>query len=81
MLARSGYERGAVSAVALHLEADQGHALEGFEALDRVSQAVPSALEIVAGVQSAEQGFDDFCAEICEASALRVGDVRSSLPT
>ena len=88
MLARSGYQRSAVSAVALHLEADQDHALEGFEALDRLwpnvarVEGAPSALEILDGVLCAEQGFEAFCAEICEASqAAAVGDVRSSLPT
>jgi hypothetical protein len=88
MLGRSGYERSTVSAVALHLEADQGHACEGFEALDRLGpsnafvQGAPSALEILDGVEQAEQFFEAFCAEICDASrATRVGDVRLSLPT
>lgn len=82
MLARSGYERSSVSAVALHLDADRGHAFEGFVALDQLWQGVPSALEILDGVERAERSFEAFCAEICEASLpVAVGDVRSSLPT
>jgi len=82
MLARSGYERTSVSAVALHLEADRDHAFEGFEALDRLWQGVPTALEILDGVEHAERAFEAFCVEISEASLpVAVGDVRSSLPT
>jgi hypothetical protein len=82
MLARSGYQRSTVSAVALHLEADQGHAFQGFEALDRLWRGLPSALEILAGVHSAERAFEIFCAEVCDAGQVSaVGDVRSSLPT
>jgi hypothetical protein len=82
LLARSGYERSAVTAVAMHLEADVEHAFEGFDALDRLWHGEPDAAEILAGVERAELGFEIFCAEICEAERpAPVGDVRLGLPT
>lgn len=82
LLANCGYERGAVSAVAKHLDADVGHASEGFDALDRLWLGVPGAAEILAGVEHAERGFEAFCAEIAALDRTRaVTDVRSSLPT
>lgn len=82
LLAHCGYERGAVTAVALHVEADVDHAFEGFDALERLWQGEPEPAEILAGVQCAERSFEAFCAEICEAERLvAVGDVRLSLPT
>jgi hypothetical protein len=85
LLARCGYERGAVSAVAKHLEADVEHAFEGFDALDRLWNGAPSAEEIVAAVERSQRGFEAFCAEICEAARpaqTETGDdVRLSLPT
>jgi hypothetical protein len=49
MLARSGYERSTLSAVALHLDADQGHAFHGFEALDRLWHGLPALKSVTLG--------------------------------
>lgn len=82
LLARSGYQRSAVTAVAYHLEADVEHAFEGFDALDRLWTGEPDAAAILSGVERAERGFEAFCAEICGAQQpATAGDVRQSLPT
>lgn len=82
LLARSGHQRSAVTAVANHVEADVEHALEGFDALDRLWPGEPEAAEILAGVEQAERGFEAFCTEISEArQPTAVGDVRLSPPT
>ena len=82
LLANCGYDRGSVSAVAKHLEADVDHAFEGFDALDRLWHGEPDAAEILAAVEHAELGFDAFCTEISELDRpASAGDVRLSLPT
>jgi len=81
LLANCGYDRGAVSAVAKHLDADVEHAFEGFDALDRLWQGVPTADQILAAVEHAERGFEAFCTEISELDRPAAGDVRLGLPT
>ena len=85
LLANCGYDRGAVSAIAKHLEADVEHAFEGFDALDRLWQGAPGAADILAAVEHAELGFEAFCTEISAFDRPVImhtaGDVRSSLPT
>lgn len=68
MLARSGFERSQVSAIAKHVEADVDHADEGFEVLDRLWPGQPAPSDVLHAVVRAERGFEAFCAEIAEVA-------------
>jgi len=88
LLANCGYDRSAVSAVAKHVDADVDHAFEGFDALDRLWHGEPAAVDILAGIEHAERGFETFCIEVSQLDrparatpTADAGDVRSNPPT
>jgi hypothetical protein len=82
MLANSGYQRTQVSAVANHVEADDGHALAGLAALDRFWQGTPATAQILEAVSRAQALFEAFCDEICElAEPTLGGHVSANLPS
>ena len=67
-LARAGYERGRVSAVARHLEADREHAATGLAVIDGFWTGDPALEEITTGINEACHIFERFCIEVCVMS-------------
>jgi hypothetical protein len=64
-LAKYGYDRSKLSAVAKHLDADREHAAEGFTELDRLWHGEPELQTLVEAVEQAHRVFEEFCDEIC----------------
>jgi hypothetical protein len=64
-LAANGYERGQVSAVAKHVDADRAHAAHGFAVMDRLWRGQPDQATVLRGVERAGAIFRAFCDEIC----------------
>lgn len=82
LLANCGYDRGSVTAIAKHVDADVDHAFEGFSALDGLWEGEPSAADVLTAVEHAEQGFEAFCTEISQLDQpVAAGDVSLGLPT
>ncbi|HKU38917.1 MAG TPA: hypothetical protein VJR89_12240, partial [Polyangiales bacterium] len=63
-LARSGYPREQVTAIAKHLDADRQHAALGFAEVDRLWHGQPERAQLVECVQRAGCVFVRFCDEI-----------------
>ena len=63
-LARNGYARTAVTAVANHVEADREHATAALLALDQMWDGQPEPALIFRAVERAEALFEAFCDEI-----------------
>jgi hypothetical protein len=68
-LSAGGYQRGQLSAVAKHVEADREHAAIGFSEIERMWHGEPSAPLLMAAVERAERAFELFCHEIYSAAA------------
>ena len=64
-LAKYGYDRSKLSAVAKHLDADREHAAVGFTELDRLWHGEPELEALVESVERAHRVFEEFCDEIC----------------
>lgn len=64
-LAKSGYPRSNLSAIANHIEADREHAARGFVEIDRLWCGQPNAAVLVESVERAQRLFEQFCDEIC----------------
>jgi hypothetical protein len=68
-LAASGFERGQISAIGKHLDADRAHAARGFSEIDRLWHGQPDARVVVQVVERAGRIFERFCDEICLEAA------------
>lgn len=69
-LALCGHERGALTAVAKHIDADRAHAAHGLETLDELWGGEPGVEQLLACLTRAEQAFAAFCQQICEEALL-----------
>jgi hypothetical protein len=67
-LANNGYARGAVTAVANHVDADREHAAEGLAVLDQLWDGKPERALILRSVVQAQALFEAFCDEIAAVS-------------
>jgi hypothetical protein len=68
-LAQSGFQRGQVSAIAKHIDADREHAATGLGVIDGFWTGDPPLGEITTGVAQACANFERFCLEICHDSS------------